>query len=70
MLVDRWYPSTQVCSTCGHKQPMNLKVRSFDCGACGFKVDRDLNASVNLEKYARKVKPCLDVDGSDSLVTG
>ncbi len=70
VLVDRWYPSTQVCSTCGHKQPMNLKVRSFDCGACGFKVDRDFNASVNLEKYARKVKPCLDVDGSDSLVTG
>ncbi len=28
-----------------------LSKRTFICGSCGFEVDRDLNAAINLEKY-------------------
>jgi putative transposase len=63
VLVDRWHPSTQLCSHCGEKQQMLLCDRIFECNACGMTADRDFNASTNLENYARKAIPSLDVDG-------
>lgn len=53
VLVDRWYPSTQLCSNCGFKQPMKLSDRVYSCQECGYTTDRDLNAARNLKKYAR-----------------
>ena len=50
-LVDRWFPSSQLCSECGHRQKMPLSARTFSCGGCGMKKDRDLNASLVLENY-------------------
>lgn len=49
-VVDRWYPSSKTCSRCGHVQDMKLSDRVFNCGACSFSIDRDLNAAINLEK--------------------
>lgn len=47
--VDPWYPSSQVCSACGHRAgPKPLKVRSWTCPGCGVAYDRDLNASKNI----------------------
>ncbi|MGH8002789.1 MAG: RNA-guided endonuclease InsQ/TnpB family protein [Brasilonema sp.] len=63
VLVDRWFPSTQLCSCCGQKKPMNLSERIYSCDQCGLVLDRDFNAALNLENYARKAKPCLDTDG-------
>jgi putative transposase len=63
VLVDRWYPSTQLCSSCSVKQPMSLSDRVYECSSCGFRADRDFNASVNLENYARMAKPSLDTEG-------
>lgn len=51
--ADRWYPSSQLCSECGHQQKMPLKERTFKCQKCGASTDRDLNAAVNLEAMAR-----------------
>jgi putative transposase len=51
-LVDRWYPSSKTCSSCGHIQPMPLKLRVFECENCGIVIARDLNASINLECWA------------------
>jgi putative transposase len=48
VLVDRWFPSSKVCSNCGHKQDMPLQLRIYDCPACGISIDRDLNASLNI----------------------
>jgi putative transposase len=48
-IVDRWFPSSKTCSSCNHIQPMPLKERVFDCQRCKIKIDRDLNASINLE---------------------
>lgn len=49
-IVDRWYPSSKTCSHCGHIQSMPLSERLFDCEACNWVEDRDLNASLNLER--------------------
>jgi len=50
--ADKWYPSTKTCSGCGAvKKDLRLSDRIFKCG-CGLKIDRDLNASINLAKLA------------------
>lgn len=51
ILADRFFPSSQLCSNCGHRQKMPLSVRTYNCSACSIKLDRDLNASLNLERY-------------------
>lgn len=49
--VDRWYPSSKTCSHCGKiKKDLKLSDRTFHC-ECGFTLDRDLNASINLANY-------------------
>ena len=51
IVVDRWFPSSKTCSNCGiKKETLSLSERVFECGHCGFICDRDLNASINLEK--------------------
>ena len=65
-LVDRWFPSTQLCSSCGNKQSMRLNQRQYECSICNLSIDRDLNASINLLNYARVAQPCQPDDGSCS----
>jgi len=48
-----FYPSTKTCSSCGHIQLMPLSTRMFDCSSCKISIDRDFNASKNLEKLGR-----------------
>ncbi len=51
VIVDRWFPSSKTCSNCGtKKETLTLEQRVFQCGYCGFEIDRDLNASINLER--------------------
>ncbi|BEH89765.1 IS200/IS605 family element RNA-guided endonuclease TnpB [Klebsiella phage phiKp_32] len=49
-LVDRFYPSTQICSHCGVKSEVKIKlhVREWTCGHCGTHHDRDINAATNI----------------------
>lgn len=50
-IVDRWYPSSQICSCCGKSGgKKELNVREWTCLYCNTVHDRDLNASRNLEK--------------------
>ena len=49
--ADMWYPSSKTCSCCGViKSDLKLKDRIFKC-ECGFILDRDLNAAINLANY-------------------
>ena len=47
--VDKWYPSSQLCSCCGARQKLQLKDRTYKC-ACGNVMDRDINAAINIKK--------------------
>lgn len=50
--VDRFYPSSKTCSCCGIiKRGLRLSDRTFICPECGFTIDRDLNAAINLMRY-------------------
>ena len=53
VVVDRFYPSSQLCSGCGHQQKMPLQERVFCCPCCGLELDRDLNAALNLLRWYR-----------------
>lgn len=50
VIADRWFPSSKTCSNCGaKKETLTLSERVFKCGSCGFILDRDLNAAINLK---------------------
>ena len=50
-LVDTFYPSSKTCSCCGEiKKDLKLNDRIYKCSNCGLEIDRDYNASINLEK--------------------
>lgn len=51
--VSRFYPSSRTCSNCGCiKHDLKLSDRTYSCSECGFVIDRDLNAAINLMKYS------------------
>ena len=60
-VIDRWYPSSQICSTCGYnsgKKPLNI--RQWDCPKCGTHHDRDINAAKNILSAGLAVRACGD----------
>ena len=49
-IVDRWYPSSKMCSGCGRvKAKLSLSERTYSCEHCGLTIDRDLNAAINIK---------------------
>ena len=55
-LVDRFYPSSKTCSKCGgYKKDLKLSQRVYHCDNCQVKLDRDLNASLNIAKTDKYV---------------
>lgn len=47
--VSQWFPSSKTCSCCGWiKKDLTLADRTFFCNSCGFELDRDTNAAINL----------------------
>ncbi|WP_203794617.1 RNA-guided endonuclease InsQ/TnpB family protein, partial [Actinoplanes derwentensis] len=56
IVIDRWYPSSKTCSTCGHLLPkLDLSTRAWTCPACRTRHDRDINAAKNILAAGRAV---------------
>ena len=54
--VPRFYPSSKTCSVCGAvKSNLKLSDRIFICPDCGNKIDRDVNASINILNYGLSI---------------
>lgn len=49
--VDRWFPSTKMCSNCGNRKDMLLSERTYKC-SCGLTISRDYNAAINIKREA------------------
>ena len=69
-VVDRWFASSKLCSACGTKySDLTLSERTWACTSCGTIHDRDINAAINIERYATSpggILPpaaCGDLDG-------
>ena len=49
----RFFASSKTCSNCGHKkEELSLSEREYHCSACGYSIDRDVNAALNLKHLA------------------
>lgn len=48
--ADSRYKSSQICSNCGHIHKCGPG-ETYVCPNCGFEIDRDINASINLRRY-------------------
>jgi putative transposase len=54
--IDRFYPSSQLCSSCGVKYPgLRLGDREWTCQNCGTHHDRDVNTARNIHIEALRL---------------
>ena len=61
VVVDRFFPSTRMCSTpgCGHvRARLPLNARTWTCERCGITHDRDVNAAINLKAAGPAASAC------------
>ena len=56
ILVDRYFPSSKLCSCCGYKnKDLGLKDRRWTCPQCQTHHHRDINASDNIEEEGKRI---------------
>ena len=66
--IDSFYPSSKTCSNCGNvKDKLLLSERTYHCSECGFTIDRDLNASINILNTGLKMIEATDAIAGTSL---
>jgi len=53
--VNRWFPSSQICSHCGYLQKLELNERIFRCPKCGLNINRDHNAAINIRREGMRI---------------
>ena len=66
--IDAYYSSSKTCSNCGCvKKELKLSERVYHCNECGFEIDRDLNASINILNVGLKQIEATDAIAGTSL---
>lgn len=51
----KYFPSSQLCSSCWHQKEMPLELRKYECPNCGIKIDRDYNSAIVLKAAGMSV---------------
>ena len=52
--IDKWYPSSQICSCCGRQKKLTLAERVYKC-ECGLSINRDINAAINIKNEGLRI---------------
>jgi putative transposase len=66
VVADRFYPSSQLCSSCGYRnRSLTPKGRRFCCPSCGVSLDRDHNAALNLRPVVGMPPKTLNARGGN-----
>ncbi|XZO04183.1 MAG: RNA-guided endonuclease InsQ/TnpB family protein [Microcoleus sp.] len=62
VFIDRWYPSSKICSNCGHVlKELALEVREWRCPSCQSVNGRDENAALNIQRVGASTLKLGDV---------
>jgi putative transposase len=70
VVINRWYPSSKTCSTCGHLlAKLSLSTQTWRCPSCGTRHDRDINAAKSILAAGQAVTAC-GADVSHSGTSG
>ena len=67
VIADKWFPSSQRCSQCGHvdgKKPIGM--RDWTCSGCGTCHDRDINAAKNLSRVGQTRIERIEANASEA----
>lgn len=65
IIANRWFPSSKTCHNCGCiKDDLTLSDRVYKCEHCGFELDRDLNAALNLHSLGLREFMPVDIKAS------
>lgn len=60
--IGQFEPSTKICNVCGHyKREMTLADRKWECLECDAMHDRDINAAINIKKFALQNQNLLNI---------
>ncbi len=71
VVASRWEPSSKTCSGCGWvDDELSLADRTLHCEQCGLRLDRDLNAAINLSKLAGSSSESQNACGGGSAGLG
>lgn len=67
--IGRFDPSSKICNRCGYlKRDLSLSDREWICPDCGTHHDRDVNAAINIKKFALQEQNLVGVAGAGRTV--
>ena len=70
IFIGRFEPSSKTCSKCGHvNRELTLKDRDWVCPICGAHHDRDVNAAINIKKFALNPQALVGIDEKAEEIT-
>ncbi|EOO62533.1 hypothetical protein IKE_05626 [Bacillus cereus VD196] len=52
--INKWFPATKTCSSCGNLKDMSLSERVYSC-VCGINLDRDYNSAIHTKNEATRL---------------
>ena len=70
IFIGRFEPSSKTCSKCGHvNRELTLKDREWVCPVCGEHHDRDVNAAINIKKFALNPQALVGIEEKAEEIT-